>query len=204
MPAIPAEAGDPGQDAGVPDQARPQAPWRLLGETVGVVAGLILAYSLLPLSGGRRWMGVALGALLALSIVPVVVYRARRVLHSERPVPEAVAALVVTATLALVTSAGTYYAMATGDPGSFDGLVTKVDGMYFAVTVMSSVGFGDITATGQAARLVTTVHIVSTLALVGAAFRVIGWAAKHNLSGRQQGGRPDGRPTGGPGGEPTS
>ena len=53
MPAIPAEAGDPGQDAGVPDQARPQAPWRLLGETVGVVAGLILAYSLLPLSGGR-------------------------------------------------------------------------------------------------------------------------------------------------------
>jgi voltage-gated potassium channel len=166
----------------------------LSGETVGMAVALILAYSLLPLSGRLRWVGVAAGTLLAVSAVPIVVRRARRVLHSDRPVPEAVAALVVTATLALVASAGTYYAMSQGDPGSFRGLDTKIDGMYFAVTVMSTVGFGDIVATGQAARLVTTVHIVSTLALVGAAVRVIGWAANHNLSGRGQ----DGRPSGGP------
>jgi voltage-gated potassium channel len=165
----------------------------LVGETVGVAASLLVAYALLPLSGGRRWLGVGVGAMLALSIVPLVVRRARRVLRAERPVPEAVAAVVVTATTALVASAGTYYAMAKGDPGSFRGLGTKIDGIYFAVTVMSSVGFGDITAVGQGARLVTTAHIIFTVALVGLAFRLIGWAVKHNLSRRPDGRRPDGR-----------
>lgn len=176
------------------DEARPQAQWGLVGETVGVAVGLLLGYSLLPLSGRHRWLGVALGAALALSIVPIVVRRARRVLRAERPIAEAVAALVVTATLALVFSAGTYYAIAKGNPGSFDGLGTKIDGMYFAVTVMSSVGFGDIVATSQGARLATTIHIVFTLVLVGAAFRLIVWAVKQNLSGRL----PDGRGGDGP------
>lgn len=191
--AIPAGPGGPGQDAGVRDQARPQAQWRLVGETVGVAVSLVLAYALLPLAGRNRWVGVVLGVALAVSIVPVVVRRARRVLRAERPVTEAVAALVVTATLALVASAATYYAIAKGDPGSFDGLATKVDGMYFAVTVMSSVGFGDIVATGQAARLTTTIHILVTLVLVGATVRVIVWAVKENLASR-----PDGRADDGP------
>jgi voltage-gated potassium channel len=164
---------------------------RLLLTTVVAVVGLFCAYSLLPLTGRNRWVGIVLGAAIFLSVIPLLVLRVRTVLHAERPVAEAASAVVLLTALVIVGPSAAYFTMAGGGD-QFDGLETKLDAVYFAVTVMSTVGFGDITPTGQAARLVTTIHILFAVAFFGAAIRLVTWATRTRLD-EQGGPRRDGR-----------
>jgi hypothetical protein len=175
---------DAAPHAGAGFRAFAQGLGGFTAKTVALCVALVAAYALVPLEGDWGWAGLVAGGGAALAIVVVVVRRVRRVLHAERPVPEAIAAIVVTATLTIFTSSATYFAMSQSTEGSFRGLETKVDATYFAVTIMTTVGFGDIVPVSQAARLVTTLHMIFTVALVGAALRLITLAARHNLSRR--------------------
>lgn len=157
----------------------------LVIETAALCGLLVLSYAVLPLSGRNRWLGLLIGLAVVISVIPLVVRRVRRVLRTNEPVVEALAAVVVTATLAVIGSASTYYAMSAANPGQFTSLETKIDGVYFAVTVMTTTGFGDIVPTSQVARVVTTTHIIFTVALLGAAFRLIAWATKARISNQQ-------------------
>jgi voltage-gated potassium channel Kch len=56
----------------------------------------------------------------------------------------------------------------------FPAMHTRVDALYFTVTTLGTVGFGDIVPAGQAARLLVTIQIMLNLMLIGAAFRLIG------------------------------
>ncbi len=51
--------------------------------------------------------------------------------------------------------------------------LTRADALYFAVTVFSTVGFGDITPKSEAARVVLIVQMLGDLALLGAGVRVL-------------------------------
>ena len=68
------------------------------------------------------------------------------------------------------------------------GRLTHTDGLYFAVTVFSTVGFGDITAKTEAARLVVTGQMIADLVILGLAVKIILGA----LSRRRQPGDADG------------
>ena len=61
--------------------------------------------------------------------------------------------------------------------------MTRTDALYFTVTVFSTVGFGDITAKTEAARLVVTGQMIADLVVIGLAVKVIAGAVKR---GRQQ------------------
>jgi Ion channel len=50
--------------------------------------------------------------------------------------------------------------------------------LYFTVTVFSTVGFGDITAKTEAARLAVTGQMIADLVIIGLAVRVIVGAVK--------------------------
>jgi voltage-gated potassium channel len=63
--------------------------------------------------------------------------------------------------------------MSAMSTGNFDGRLTHADGLYFTVTVFSTVGFGDITAHTQAARLVITGQMICDLIVLGLAIKII-------------------------------
>ncbi len=50
--------------------------------------------------------------------------------------------------------------------------------MYFTVTILATVGFGDITATGQLSRGLVTLQMVVNFAVLAVALRVVTWAIK--------------------------
>jgi voltage-gated potassium channel len=50
--------------------------------------------------------------------------------------------------------------------------LTRTDALYFTVTVFATVGFGDIVATTQVARLVVTVQMVLDLGVLGLGIHV--------------------------------
>jgi voltage-gated potassium channel len=55
--------------------------------------------------------------------------------------------------------ASTYYAMDRSNPASFNEAITRIDALYLTVTVFATVGFGDVVATSETARIAVTVQI---------------------------------------------
>ncbi|MFJ9519576.1 potassium channel family protein [Kitasatospora sp. NPDC101801] len=75
--------------------------------------------------------------------------------------------IVLLSCLTLVVFASTYYGLAKAS-GQFSGLQTRVDALYFTVITMSTVGYGDISPTGQEARMVVMLQILYTLVFLTA------------------------------------
>jgi voltage-gated potassium channel len=96
-----------------------------------------------------------------------------------------------------------YVSLSAGDPGSaFTEPLDKIDGLYFAVTVMTTVGFGDITAATGLTRGFVTFQMLVNLVLLGTAVRVLTSSIRHVLASRTEG-APTGDPASG-GGDPAS
>jgi hypothetical protein len=69
--------------------------------------------------------------------------------------------------------ASTYFVMELASAASFTEPLTRTDALYFTVTVFSTVGFGDISARSEAARVVLIVQMLADLAFLGAGIRVL-------------------------------
>jgi hypothetical protein len=67
----------------------------------------------------------------------------------------------------LLLFASTYVVMAAISASNFSAPMTHTNGLYFTVTVFATVGFGDITAKTEAARLVVTVQMMIDLVILG-------------------------------------
>jgi voltage-gated potassium channel len=84
-------------------------------------------------------------------------------------------------------------------PGQFAQLSTKIDAVYFNVSTLSTVGYGDVHAVGQLARAAVTVQIVFNLVFIGAAAGIVTGALRSRATRRLQPGqgrsepRPDGQ-----------
>jgi voltage-gated potassium channel len=154
-----------------------EAPRHRYGVRSGIaIAVLLIAYSVLPFRGDRWWLGALIGLALLAATIPFTVRRIRLVLVSERPLLEAAEALAVLLTMIIVGFAALYYALDRLD-GQFDELETRLDSIYFTVTTLATVGYGDISATGQGARVAVTFQMVFDLLFIGIAARVLVTAA---------------------------
>lgn len=154
-----------------------------------VAAALVVGYFVLPLSSSLAVDGaLELAAGLAV-LAALLTWQVRSILRSPYPVAKGVGALVVSVPLFLVLFAATYYLMADAEPTTFSEPLTRMDSMYFTVTVFATVGFGDIAAVTQGARAVTTLQMVLGLVLVGLIARLIVAAVQEGRS-RQENGHP--------------
>ena len=140
---------------------------RSLTATV-VLAGL---YYLLPLDHIKN-VSLALVAGL-LILLAVTIWQLRAVIRARYPAVRAVEALATAVPLLLLLFASVYFTMAGTSPANFSTQsLTRTDALYFTVTTFSTVGFGDITAVSQSARLVVTAQILLDLLVLGLVVRV--------------------------------
>ena len=140
---------------------------------------LLLVFSVAPLE--PRVEGSP-GLWLAVSVlVPAVVLTLQilAVAHSPYPRLRAAEALSISVPLLILMFAATYYAMSQADPGSFDEHLSRTDAIYFTVTVLSTVGFGDIVAASQPARIAVTVQMLADLVLIGVIVHVLLGTTQH-------------------------
>jgi voltage-gated potassium channel len=140
---------------------------RSLATTV-VLVGL---YYLLPLDHIKSVTLTLVGGLLIL--LAVTVWQVRATIGARHPALRAVEALATTVPLFLLLFASAYFAMAGTSPANFSThSLTRTDALYFTVTTFSTVGYGDITAVSQPARLVVTAQILLDLLVLGLVVRV--------------------------------
>jgi voltage-gated potassium channel len=150
---------------------------------VVVVVALFTAFAFLPFRGSEWWVGALLGAGLLAMTVPLALSRLGKVLTSDRPGFEAAEALIQLVAMLVTGFAAVLYAM-NRDGTQITGLDTRMDAVYFTVTTLSTVGYGDIHASSQWARFVVTVQIAFNLLFVGVAVRVFIGAAKRRVGER--------------------
>jgi hypothetical protein len=74
---------------------------------------------------------------------------------------------------ALLTFAACYRAMATF-PGEFKGdISTRLDALYFMVITLATVGYGDITPSGQVARAVVVIQLLYSFSVLAAGLTAV-------------------------------
>ena len=118
---------------------------------------LVILYFLAPLA----WIdGIPVAVVLV--VAPLILllvswWQIRAILRSSQPGLRGIEALAVIAPLYLLLFAATYFLMASADSASFSmDELTRLDTLYFTVTIFSTVGFGDISPASETARLVVT------------------------------------------------
>ncbi len=78
-------------------------------------------------------------------------------------------------------------------PGQFASMHTRTDALYFTVSTLATVGFGDVHATGQTARAAVTAQIVFNLVFLGTVVAIISSMARERVAQRQREGAVAGR-----------
>ena len=106
-------------------------------------------------------------------------------MRSEHPLLSAVELIAFALPVLIVVFAFTYLSISRADAASFSEHLSRVDALYYTVSTMSTVGFGDISANSDAARILVTIQMIFDLALIAGLARLIVLAARTGL--RRQG-----------------
>lgn len=131
---------------------------------------LVVLYYVLPLDHVKNVPVTLAVGLVILAVATVL--QLRVISRSALPAVQAIEALATTLPLFLLLFASVYVVMADASPANFSThSLTRTDALYFTVTVFATVGFGDITAASQSARLVVTVQMLLDLAALGLVVR---------------------------------
>lgn len=139
-------------------------PTRLLYRLL--LPGLVLAfYFLAPVGQRDAPIGIWFGSLIALicvgGVVAILIAEVRRAEHRLQPIH-----LVLALEFVVVGFAIAYYILAHARPDELSGLSTRIDALYFSLTTTSTVGFGDIAATGQIGRALVAFQMAFNLVFI--------------------------------------
>ena len=139
---------------------------------VGTIA-LYGVFAQAPLDVRTDTLGARRLAITVILLTLVVTLQIRAVARSPHPRLRAVEAIAVSFPLLILLFASTYYAMDQASSTNFNEPLTRTDAVYFAVTVFATVGFGDIVATSEAARVAVTVQMTVNMIVIGVIVRVL-------------------------------
>lgn len=132
---------------------------------------LVAAYFLLPFT--RRDVDVTNLVIGLSAVTAVFALQIRSITRSDHPRLRAVEALTTTMPLFLLMYSATYFVIEESAPGSFSESLTRTDALYFTLTVFSTVGFGDIVARTEPARILVMTQMVGNILAVGVATRIL-------------------------------
>jgi hypothetical protein len=140
-----------------------------LASTIALVA----TYYLLPLDRASSATAIAILAVGLVGFVGLVTYQVRAIIKATYPVLRAVGALATSAPLFLLLFAGTYFVTSGISASNFNEPMTRTDALYFTVTIFATVGFGDIVATSEAARVLVMSQMIVDVIIVGIGAKII-------------------------------
>jgi voltage-gated potassium channel len=146
--------------------------WAVL-RTLLTVAFIVALYYLVPFDHGMSdatAVGLVLGAVALAAIVVLQIWTISR---SKYPTLRAIEALAFSVPLYILLFASAYFLMQRAQQASFGVHLSRTDAMYFSSTVFTTVGFGDITAKSETARLVVTLQMMLDLVAVGLVVRLV-------------------------------
>ncbi len=146
---------------------------------------LFVLYGALPVAD-RTGLGTLAELLVGLIIfVGMLGWQVLKIMGAEHPELRAAEALAIAVPVVLIVFAFTYLSLSRSEPGSFSEPLNHVRAIYFVITVISTVGFGDITPKTDAAMILVSFQIVLDLILLVGIVRAVFFAAQVGVRRRQ-------------------
>lgn len=139
---------------------------------------MVVLYYTLPLGS---LSDVSLTAELSVGVallVGVVTWQIGAIERAKYPAIRATQALAVSTPLFLLFFAASYYILSADDAATFTEILSRSDALYLTVTIFATVGFGDISAQTESARLFVTAQMLLDLVLLGLGLQVFLGAVK--------------------------
>ncbi|MDH6279208.1 potassium channel family protein [Prescottella agglutinans] len=139
---------------------------------------LVIAYFVLPMDrlSNAGAVVILVGGLLL--VTALCLWQVRQIVRSPTPALRAAEALAVTLPVYLLGSATTTFLLAQVDPAAFSEPLSRIDALYFTLTVFATVGFGDIVAVDETARMIVTVMMVGNLVMLAVGVKLLVEAVK--------------------------
>jgi len=153
-----------------------------MGLLVGEVLALVVAYFLIPLDGSLAFRVVFYA--LGLALVVVIVMRQMRRHLASRDQDVRIDSLALAIVMSVLLFALAYYTMSTAQSGEFSGLSTRVDALYYSLTVATTTGFGDVSAQSQLARAMVSAQLVFNMLIVATAVPLLTRTVKERRAAR--------------------
>lgn len=185
----------------VPDMSNQNRSQAVRGTVITCLRVLVTAAVILlaltpvprPPDGSIQTLLTLIGLLLLWSLIFAVVFRwqIRRIHRGDNPQTRMFEALAVIFVMFLAVFAKIYHLLSIGYPPTFSEPLDYFAALYYALVVLSTVGFGDITPVGTVARAMTMIQIVLDLVLLGVAVRVITGAAERARDRKRNAAEPD-------------
>jgi hypothetical protein len=175
------DSGEPRRLADIPTGERRRAVLSVVGRTVVITAAVLLIYFSIPLEDSQRLTDTDLllfgiGGLLL--VAAAVVWRIRSLARADFPGLRAAETAVIVFFVFLVVFATIYLAISSADAGAFTEELNHTTALYFTVTVLTTVGFGDITAVDNGTRGLVTTQMLLNLVVLGVLGRGLFVAAR--------------------------
>jgi voltage-gated potassium channel len=148
---------------------------------VGAVL-IVVAYYTLPLAAGSAGEIVIRVVISVVAIGTVVLWQVRAISTSKYPWLRSVEALAFAVALMVMCFATVYLSMSQRDPLGFSEPLSRTDALYFTMTTLATIGFVDISATSETARVAVMIQIVFNVAVIGVSVRLILATARHRAS----------------------
>jgi len=146
---------------------------------------LFALYGALPVAD-RTSLGTLTELLVGLVIFGAVLgWQVLKIMGAEHPELRAAEALAISVPIVLIVFAFTYLSLSRAQPGSFSERLGHVSSVYFVITVISTVGFGDITPKTDAAMILVSFQIMLDLVLLVGIVRAVFFAAQVGVRRRQ-------------------
>jgi len=146
---------------------------------------LFALYGALP-AANRTGAGTLFELFVGLIIFGAVLgWQVLKIMGAEHPELRAAEALGVSVPVVLIVFSFTYLSLSHARPGSFSEPLNHVRAVYFVITVISTVGFGDITPKTNAAMIVVSFQIMLDLVLLVGIVRAVFFAAQVGVRRRQ-------------------
>ena len=146
---------------------------KALIRALATAAVLVTLYYVLPLDNLSDSGSIVALAIGLVGIALIVVWEVHAILRSDFPVIQGIEALALTVPLFLLVFATFYFEVEHANPASFSQHLTRTDALYFTVTTFATVGYGDITAKSQGARVVVIFQMLADLVVLGFGVRVL-------------------------------
>ena len=149
------------------------SPWRRVVRLTAAVTMLGIVYFTVPLSrevGRGEIAQIAVGFLALALLGFMVVWEVRQQLVDQSRTIDRLALAMAVAVMGFALG---FYVMAQRDPTQIAGLHTRLDSLYFTMTTLLTIGYGDIHAAGQLARGVVLVQMVFNVAILATASTTI-------------------------------
>jgi voltage-gated potassium channel len=151
--------------------------------TIATIIVVVAIYFLIPMDHAITATTVIELVTGGPALFAIIAWQIREIMRAEHPGVRAVEALAFAIPVYVLLFATIYFLIAHAPSAAFGVSLSRTDAMYFSATVFTTVGFGDIAAKSQAARLIVTSQMMLDLVIIGIVVRGVVSAIK---AGRQR------------------